>query len=214
MRRLLGPAVTCAAVAALLVGGAQHAAATPTQVFAVTTTADTVDLNTGDGICADSGGQCSLRAAVEEANADGGTNEIDLPAGTYSLTQGQLQLSVTVALLGAGARTTTIKQTGASTACSRSTAEPSPSPVSRSQAASESSGSGDLHPGVGGGIYVAGGASLSLTRATVSGNTATCRAAASTPTGRSPSTTARSAATTRSARATASAVASTISARP
>src|SRR3990170_869075 len=37
--------------------------------FAVNTTADTPDANPGDGVCADTTGLCSLRAAVMEANA-------------------------------------------------------------------------------------------------------------------------------------------------
>ena len=57
------------------------------QFFVVDTTADTVDVNPGDGVCADSGGNCSLRAAVMEANADPNTTEIQLTGGTtYTLT--------------------------------------------------------------------------------------------------------------------------------
>ncbi|PYS23626.1 MAG: hypothetical protein DMF72_08740 [Acidobacteria bacterium] len=37
--------------------------------FVVNSTADTDDANEGDGICADAGGKCTLRAAIEEANA-------------------------------------------------------------------------------------------------------------------------------------------------
>jgi len=50
-------------------------------VFNVNTTADTVaaNLNTGQ----DNTGHVSLRAAVQAANHLGGTNSINLPAGTY-----------------------------------------------------------------------------------------------------------------------------------
>ena len=41
--------------------------------FAVDVTTDTPDANPGDGVCADAGGNCSLRAAVMEANAFGPT---------------------------------------------------------------------------------------------------------------------------------------------
>ncbi len=51
----------------------------------VTTAADSVDAQPGDGFCADSAGACSLRAAVQEANASGG-GTIDLKKGTYTLT--------------------------------------------------------------------------------------------------------------------------------
>jgi CSLREA domain-containing protein len=55
----------------------------------VTTTVDGADHNPGDGVCEMSagGGDCSLRAAVDEANAAPEQYIwIDLPAGTYALT--------------------------------------------------------------------------------------------------------------------------------
>ena len=52
--------------------------------FIVNTTADTQDAAAGNGICADSGGACSLRAAITEANALPGADIITLPAGTYT----------------------------------------------------------------------------------------------------------------------------------
>ncbi len=56
------------------------------QFFVVDTTADTIDAVVGDGVCADGGGQCSLRAAVMEANADPNATEIQLTGGTrYTL---------------------------------------------------------------------------------------------------------------------------------
>jgi len=56
--------------------------------FNVNTTADTVDANTADGVCADGSGNCSLRAAVMQSNASSGADTINLPAGTYALTIG------------------------------------------------------------------------------------------------------------------------------
>ncbi|WP_448605208.1 choice-of-anchor Q domain-containing protein [Thermoflexus hugenholtzii] len=57
--------------------------------FTVNTTDDTADANPGDGVCADSLGRCSLRAAVMEANAlGGGPHTIVLQAGqTYALSK-------------------------------------------------------------------------------------------------------------------------------
>ncbi len=49
---------------------------------------DTVDSSPGDGACVDAWGQCTLRAAVIEANALGGPDEIRLPAGTFTFTLG------------------------------------------------------------------------------------------------------------------------------
>jgi CSLREA domain-containing protein len=55
-------------------------------VFTVNTTADTVDATPGDGMCADSSGNCSLRAAIMEANALSGPDTIVLQSGqTYTL---------------------------------------------------------------------------------------------------------------------------------
>ncbi len=42
------------------------------QNFTVTSTADVVDANLGDGICDDGSGNCTLRAAIQESNALGG----------------------------------------------------------------------------------------------------------------------------------------------
>jgi len=54
--------------------------------FTVNTIADTTDAAPGDGSCADSMGQCSLRAAIMEANALAGDDTIILQAGaTYTL---------------------------------------------------------------------------------------------------------------------------------
>ncbi len=46
--------------------------------FTVNSTGDTPDVDLGDGICADASGMCTLRAAIMQANALGGTNVIDL----------------------------------------------------------------------------------------------------------------------------------------
>jgi CSLREA domain-containing protein len=51
----------------------------------VNTTTDSSDANPGDAICADLIGDCSLRAAIQEANVYPGTDTINLPAGTYVL---------------------------------------------------------------------------------------------------------------------------------
>jgi CSLREA domain-containing protein len=50
--------------------------------FVVTTTADASDSNAGDGVCATSGNVCSLRAAIQEANALSGTDTIEFAIGS------------------------------------------------------------------------------------------------------------------------------------
>ena len=48
--------------------------------FAVTSPADAVDANLGDGVCDDGTGDCTLRAAIMETNALPGPDAINLPA--------------------------------------------------------------------------------------------------------------------------------------
>src|SRR2546430_14094222 len=85
--------------------------------FVVNTTADTADAVPGDGRCADSGGACSLRAAVQEANALAGADTIQLAAATYVLTgaagddlavSGDLDITGDLTLTGAGTASTII----------------------------------------------------------------------------------------------------------
>ncbi len=54
------------------------AAPTYAVTFTVNSTLDAPDADLGDGICADVDGVCTLRAAIMQANALGGTNVIDL----------------------------------------------------------------------------------------------------------------------------------------
>ncbi len=54
--------------------------------FTVNATTDEVDASAGDGNCATAGSVCTLRAAVQEANALAGTDTINIPAGTFTMT--------------------------------------------------------------------------------------------------------------------------------
>ena len=90
--------------------------------FRVDTAADRVDASPGDGICATVSSACSLRAAIQEANADAGADSIELPAGTYTLTivgsdeyaaVGDIDILYNVTLIGDGAASTVV-QAGAS----------------------------------------------------------------------------------------------------
>ena len=90
--------------------------------FTVNSTADAVDVIPGNGSCATAGGVCTLRAAIQEANALAGADTINLPAGTYTLTiagsgenasaTGDLDLNSNVTLAGSGAATTVINAAG------------------------------------------------------------------------------------------------------
>jgi CSLREA domain-containing protein len=54
--------------------------------YTVDSTADAADPNPGDGICDDGAGNCTLRAAIQTANAHGGDDTVIVPAGVYELT--------------------------------------------------------------------------------------------------------------------------------
>lgn len=106
---------------------APFAPLTPVQAaggkYVVTSTLDTSDANPGDNVCKDAGGVCTLRAAVEEANAHAGKDTITfkitsspgpwtispstaLPAITEAVT-----LDASAAGAGASCKTTTVSVT-------------------------------------------------------------------------------------------------------
>src|SRR5258705_3272183 len=74
--------------------------------FTVSGTSDPASPACAGTVCA------SLRAAVAAANASPGST-IQLDPATYTLSQGQLQLTADMAITGAGAAVTTIHQTAA-----------------------------------------------------------------------------------------------------
>ncbi|HET9907034.1 MAG TPA: PxKF domain-containing protein [Anaerolineales bacterium] len=91
--------------------------------FTVNSTADMVDAFPGDGLCeTDITGDCTLRAAVQEANARDGANTISIPAGVYTLTiegadenaaaTGDLDIFDNVTIVGAGMGATVIDANG------------------------------------------------------------------------------------------------------
>ncbi len=88
--------------------------------FLVNNYGDDVDCNPGDGICetVPFNGQCTLRAAIMEANVWPGSDAIDLPPGTYLLTRagagedqadtGDLDITDGLTITGAGAAATIV----------------------------------------------------------------------------------------------------------
>ncbi len=138
------------------------AAAAATVTFQVTTTTDAPDASPGDGICADAAGQCTLRAAVQEADAQpsGSTITILVPAGTFPLKLGVLSLT---------ANTITVQGTGASTVDGRNASQV----FNIGPAASVTLGQLAIIDGnasLGGGIHNAG--TLTLTNSTVAASVA------------------------------------------
>ena len=137
-------------------------AAAATLTFQVTTTTDAPDASPGDGICADAAGQCTLRAAVQEADAQpsGSTITILVPAGTFPLKLGVLSLT---------ANTITVQGTGASTVDGRNASQV----FNIGPAASVTLGQLAIIDGnasLGGGIHNAG--TLTLTNSTVAASVA------------------------------------------
>jgi predicted outer membrane repeat protein len=71
--------------------------------FTVADLADTADANPGDGIAADAAGVTTLRAAIEEANALAGADNIDFSvSGTVNLTMGALSVASELDIDGGG----------------------------------------------------------------------------------------------------------------
>jgi CSLREA domain-containing protein len=110
------------AVGVALAGSPAPAASTQPggQTFEVTSTADAVDANPGNGFCAVTTGGCTLRAAIQEANVLPGHQTVILPAGEYVLTRngyeenessvGDLDITGDLTIVGAGASETGITE--------------------------------------------------------------------------------------------------------
>ena len=96
------------ALSALAVGSQPTGAASA--AFIIDTTANAVDANPGDGVCATASGDCTLRAAVEEANALVGADTVTVPAGTYTLSN--INITDHLAITGEGLDTTIIAGDG------------------------------------------------------------------------------------------------------
>ena len=113
MRTLVRAALMATILAA---GGSPGRAA----VYNVDTTIDLPDALPGDGVCMTGSGSCSLRAAVMTANANPGSDTINIPAdaSAYTLTYtgvgedaaltGDLDIADDVDIVGAGAKSVTI----------------------------------------------------------------------------------------------------------
>jgi CSLREA domain-containing protein len=76
--------------------------------FIVNSTDDAPDATPGDGACATTTAMCTLRAALDEANALPGASTIALPAGTYVRTIGPLAITADVSIHGGGASATIV----------------------------------------------------------------------------------------------------------
>lgn len=103
-------------LATILLAGDSLAA--PEDTLTVNSFVDSPDANPGDGICATAAGECTLRAAVMEANALPGDEIIILRSGVYALSRaganednaatGDLDIRTNVTIDGAGENNTVI----------------------------------------------------------------------------------------------------------
>jgi CSLREA domain-containing protein/MYXO-CTERM domain-containing protein len=105
---------------ALVLLGCSISTSVSATTFTVNSTTDAVDLDSADGVCLVADGSCSLRAAIQQANASPGADVVVVPAGIYSLTlaginedasvSGDLDITSgsTITIDGAGASTVTI----------------------------------------------------------------------------------------------------------
>jgi CSLREA domain-containing protein len=79
--------------------------------FTVNSLNDTPDANTSDGLCADAGGACTLRAAIQQANADPPGDVIGFGIiGTINLTSALPDLSKSMTISGPGGGQLTVRR--------------------------------------------------------------------------------------------------------
>ena len=113
MKRLLG----LLALVVIALGG--FSASAEAAQFTVTSVDDTPDASPLGGLCSDVTGACTLRAAVQQANASPDPDTIVLPPGLFDLYQygpdedaaltGDLDITTPVAIVGAGASLTIVR---------------------------------------------------------------------------------------------------------
>lgn len=86
--------------------------------FVVVALRDAPDASPGDGLCRDAGGACTLRAAIEETNVLGGSNDVLLPSGVFAL-GGTLPVQAgDLTIVGPGAEQTYLDAGGTGTVLS------------------------------------------------------------------------------------------------
>jgi CSLREA domain-containing protein len=150
--------------------------------FTVNSLADTPDALASDGLCADAGGACTLRAAIQQANADPSGDVIGFSVnGTINLTSALPTFSKSMTINGPGAEQLTVRRNsaepyrifvvnaGANVTMSGLTVSNGLAPLPLSGGPSQE----------GGGIYNAGG--MALTGVIVSGNATSNSPASATP---------------------------------
>ena len=161
---------------ALTLSLAQVQASTSAVTLTVNSALDEPDAAPGDGDCSSTpSGLCTLRAAVQEANALSGSDTIVLPSSTYTLTlagrdenqaaSGDLDITESLTIQGEGTSYTIVD----ANALDRAYQVFSPAEVTISGLTVQGGDSGTTS---GGGIVLSSGSQLTLEDITLSGNTA------------------------------------------
>jgi len=144
--------------------------------FTVNSTADTGDASPGNGVCATAESVCTLRAAIQEANAFAGNDTITF-AGNYTITLGSQLPAVTTTTIinGNGVANTIIQANAASNTATyrifESTAAGNLTLNNLTVQNGRCNGSCVTSTTVGGGIYNRG--ALTITNSMVANNSAT-----------------------------------------
>jgi len=108
--RRLGLALSLVMLTGLVLAIRLPSAAASVLTFQVNSTADAPDASPGDGLCADAIERCTLRAAVQEADAQpsGSSITILLPARRFPLTLGALLLTTNTVAIRAATQLPTV----------------------------------------------------------------------------------------------------------
>ncbi|MET0645318.1 MAG: tandem-95 repeat protein [Pyrinomonadaceae bacterium] len=110
-RRYFYPALLGLALLALCVPGLHQPHAHAATTFTVNTTGDSADTNLADNVCNDGGGNCSLRAAIQQANATAGTDTININVnGTINLTGVLPDITTNMSISGPGSGLLTVRR--------------------------------------------------------------------------------------------------------
>ena len=140
-------------------------------IFTVNSIGDTSDIAPGNGACADANGQCTLRAAIEEANSFLGDDTINFSViGTINLTSALPVLSSNITITGPGSNFLTVRRnTGGNYRILQTSGTVNISGVTITNGRTPDAVTEDIAPS-GGGIWQTGG-SLTLRDVVITGNT-------------------------------------------
>jgi CSLREA domain-containing protein len=163
-------AITIFLVSGLFVVASQLLPTRAATTLVVNSLGDTSDAAPGNGTCADAGGLCTLRAAIQEGNALFGDDTINFSVtGTINLTSARPILSTNFNINGPGSGSLTVRRdSGGNYRVFQSSGVTSISGITITNGRTPDSVGGDTAPS-GGGIWQTGG-SLTLRDVVVTGN--------------------------------------------